>query len=110
MTFIIARQTGWHREYWRGAELDNWSTDKEVAHQFDTFDEAYETMKETVDAFTEMLVEKFYPHFETQCGPLPSEYHSSLTAILVTVPAVKGVVEQQTLFDLEIIKLKGETI
>lgn len=103
MKFVISRQHGFKHEYWRGAALDTWSTEVEGAHQFDAFDEAYETMKDARDSFVTMLVERFHQHVETQYGPLPSMYKASPTAILVQVPSVRGVLGDEILFDLEVI-------
>ena len=103
MRFIISRRNGFKREYWVGAALDSWSTEFSDAHQFDIFDEAYETMKEVSEAFTNMLVEQLHQHVETQLGPLPSMYNASPSSILVSVPSARGVVKNDILFDLELV-------
>lgn len=103
MKFVISRQHVFKHEYWRGAALDIWSTEVEGAYQFDTFNDAYETMIDAKNAFVTMLVEQFHQHVETKYGPLPSMYKASPTAILVTVPNVRGVLGDEILFDLEVI-------
>lgn len=100
MKFAISRQNGFKHEYWPGGALDIWSTEASDAHQFNTFDEAYETMKEAANVFITMLVEQFHQHVEVQYGPLPSMYKASPTSILVSVPSERGVLEDNILFDL----------